>query len=106
MAAQTVRGGSDATDRTEEDVNLSLGDFDIFAYSIPGSLYLALLLYVLDRASWIDLAQVGDLNSTVLIAGGLTASYLLGQLTYAPRRFLGRRMPRWLGSGRGARQEF
>ncbi|CUU59082.1 hypothetical protein Ga0074812_124107 [Parafrankia irregularis] len=87
-------------------MNLSLGVFDIFAYSVPGSLYLVLLLYVLDRASWIDLGQVGDLNSTVLIAGGIIASYLLGHLTYAPRRFLGRRMPQWLGQGRDARAEF
>ncbi|EFC85105.1 hypothetical protein [Parafrankia sp. EUN1f] len=87
-------------------MNLSLGVFDIFAYSVPGSLYLTLLLYVLDRASWIDLGQVGDLNSTLLIAGGIIASYLLGHLTYAPRRFLGRRMPRWLGQGRDARREF
>jgi hypothetical protein len=87
-------------------MNLSLGVFDIFAYSVPGSLYLALLLYVLDQASWIDLKQVGDLNSTVLIAGGIIASYLLGHLTYAPRRFLGRWLPRWLGTGRGARREF
>ncbi|MCK9902992.1 hypothetical protein CC117_28660 [Parafrankia colletiae] len=87
-------------------MNLSLGVFDIFAYSVPGSLYLALLLYVLDRASWIDLGLVGDLNSTVLIAGGIVASYLLGHLTYAPRRFLGRRMPLWLRPGRGARREF
>ncbi|OHV31347.1 MULTISPECIES: hypothetical protein [Pseudofrankia] len=87
-------------------MNLSLGVFDVFAYSTPGSLYLALLLYVLDRASWVDLGQVGDLNSTLLIAGGIIASYLLGQLTYAPRRFLGRRMPRWLGRGRSARREF
>ncbi|WP_322756611.1 hypothetical protein [Frankia sp. Cas3] len=87
-------------------MNLSLGVFDIFAYSVPGSLYLALLLYVLDRASWIDVEQVGDLNSTVLIAGGIVASYLLGHLTYAPRRFLGRRMPQWLGRGRSARREF
>ncbi|ONH27171.1 hypothetical protein [Pseudofrankia asymbiotica] len=87
-------------------MSLSLGVFDIFAYSLPGSLYLALLLYVLDRASWIDLAQVEDLNSTLLIAGSIVSSYLLGQLTYAPRRFLGRRMPRWLRPGRSARREF
>lgn len=87
-------------------MSLSLGVFDIFAYSIPGSLYLALLLYVLDRASWIDLGQVGDLNSTLLIAGAIVASYLLGHLTYAPRRFLGKRMPRWLGAGRSPRREF
>ncbi|ADP81142.1 hypothetical protein [Pseudofrankia inefficax] len=87
-------------------MNLSLGVFDIFAYSVPGSLYLALLLYVLDRESWVDLGQVGDLNSTVLVGGGILASYLLGHLTYAPRRFLGRRMPRWLRPGGGTRQEF
>jgi hypothetical protein len=87
-------------------VNLSLGVFDIFAYSVPGSLYLALLLYVLDQASWIDLGQVGDLNSTVLIAGGIVASYLLGHLTYAPRRFLGRWLPQWLGRERSAQREF
>ncbi|MCK9897810.1 hypothetical protein [Frankia sp. AgB32] len=87
-------------------MNLSLGVFDIFAYTVPGSLYLALLLYVLDRESWIDLGQVGDLNSTVLIAGGVVASYLLGHLTYAPRRFLGRRMPRWLNPGGSASREF
>jgi len=101
-----VRAGRDAVDQTEENVNLSLGVFDVFAYSVPGSLYLTLLLYVLDRLSWVDLAQVGDLDSTVLIVGGIVASYLLGHLTYAPRRFLGRHLPRWLGPGPGARREF
>jgi hypothetical protein len=75
-------------------MNLSLGVFDIFAYSVPGSLYLALLLFVLDQTGWVDIDQVGDLNSTILVAGGIIASYLLGHLTYAPRRFLGRRLPR------------
>ncbi|SNQ51256.1 conserved membrane hypothetical protein [Frankia canadensis] len=87
-------------------MNLSLGVFDIFAYSVPGSLYLALLLFVLDQAGWADLGQIGDLNATLLIVGGILASYLLGHLTYAPRRFLGRRLPQWLHPGPGARQEF
>jgi hypothetical protein len=87
-------------------MNLSLGVFDIFAYSVPGSLYLALLLFVLDQTGWVDIDQVGDLNSTILVAGGIIASYLLGHLTYAPRRFLGRRLPRWLHPGPDARREF
>jgi len=101
-----VRAGRDAVDQTEENVNLSLGVFDVFAYSVPGSLYLTLLLYVLDRLSWVDLTQVGDLNSTVLIVGGIVASYLLGHLTYAPRRFLGRHLPEWLSPRGDARREF
>ncbi|CAO5165822.1 conserved membrane hypothetical protein [Frankia sp. AiPs1] len=87
-------------------MNLSLSVFDIFAYSVPGSLYLALILFVLDQLSWVDLAQVGDYNTTLVTVGGIVASYILGNLTYAPRRFLGRWEPRWLGRRWSARREF
>jgi hypothetical protein len=87
-------------------VSLTLGVFDIFAYSIPGALYLALILYVLNRTSWVEIASISHVNPTILIIGGILASYLLGHLTYIPRRYLEQYVPRSLKGTRSALQEF
>jgi hypothetical protein len=87
-------------------VSLTLGVFDIFAYSVPGALYLSLILYVLNRTSWVEIASVSQINPTVLIIGGILASYLLGHLTYIPRRYLEQYVPRALKGTRSTRQEF
>ena len=34
-----------------------LGVFDLLAYAIPGSLYLAVFAYVAHRAGWIDVPR-------------------------------------------------
>lgn len=84
----------------------ALGIFDIFAYSIPGSVYLCVLLYVLDRTSLLDAGHLFSLNTTAATIGAVLASYLLGHVTYLPRRFLDRRLGRWMKVTPSAREEF
>jgi hypothetical protein len=69
-------------------MNLTLSIFDLFAYTVPGSLYLALLAYVSDRVGWLDLSGASNLNTTVLLIGAALVCYLLGHLTYRLGRFV------------------
>jgi hypothetical protein len=59
-----------------------LGVFDLLAYAIPGSLYLAAFAYVAHRADWIDLAGVLQLPSVMLLIGVAIATFLLGQAAH------------------------
>ncbi|MGC5022594.1 hypothetical protein [Micromonospora sp. DT47] len=63
-------------------MNFSVGIYDLFAYAIPGSLYLALLIYVSDQQSWLNAEGLVNLPMPLLIAAGLVLSYVLGHLTY------------------------
>ena len=63
-------------------VNLSLGVFDIFAYAVPGSLYLALGAYIAGRLEWIDVGQLLHVPTVILAGGIIVLSYLLGFVTY------------------------
>lgn len=63
-------------------MNITLGVYDLFAYAAPGSLYLALVLYVADRLSWIDPLRLLQSNTAVIIISGTILSYLLGHITY------------------------
>lgn len=77
-------------------MSLTLSIYDLFAYAIPGSLYLALLAYVGDRFGWVSLEGATSLSTTTLLIGAALASYLLGLLTYQLGRFVERALP---GSG-------
>ena len=46
-------------------VTLALGVYDIFAYGIPGALYLVLLVYISDRSGWLDFKTVIGVSSTL-----------------------------------------
>jgi hypothetical protein len=85
---------------------LAIGIWELFAYAVPGSLYLALLLYVLDRSGAADVGALLSGNAPLTTVGAILASYLLGHLTYFPRRFLDQRVARWLAVRPGAREEF
>ena len=61
-------------------MSFTLSVFDLFANAIPGSLYLAVFVYVSDRLGWIDPTATQRLNTTVLLFGAALASYLLGHL--------------------------
>jgi hypothetical protein len=78
-------------------MSITLSIYDLFAYAIPGSLYLALLTYVGDRLGWVSLQGVSSLNTTILLIVGTLASYLLGHLAYQLGRAVERVLP---GSGR------
>jgi hypothetical protein len=83
-----------------------LGIFDVFAYSIPGALYLSLIGYVLARTEHLDVAHLVSLNTSLATVGALLASYLLGHVTYLPRALLDRLTGRWLQVRPGAQEEF
>jgi hypothetical protein len=63
-------------------MNLTLSVFDLFAYAIPGSLYLSVLVYLLNRNGWVDLSAATNLNTAVLLVSAALASYLAGHITY------------------------
>jgi hypothetical protein len=63
-------------------VSLSFGLYDIFAYAVPGSLYLALGAYIAGRLKWIALGQLFHLPTIILVGGIIVLSYLLGFVTY------------------------
>jgi hypothetical protein len=59
-----------------------LGVFDLLAYAIPGSLYLAVFAYASHRAGWIDVPSLLALPSLLLLIGVAIAAFLLGQASY------------------------
>jgi hypothetical protein len=63
-------------------MNFSVGIYDLFAYAIPGTLYLALLVYVSDQLSWVAAEDLAALPLPILIVAGTVLSYVLGHLTY------------------------
>jgi len=60
-----------------------LGIFDLLAYAIPGSLYLAVFAYVAHRAGWIDAPSLVDLPSLLLLIALAVAAFLMGQAAHA-----------------------
>jgi hypothetical protein len=56
-----------------------LGIFDLLAYAIPGSLYLAAFAYVSHRAGWFDAQRLLDLPSLMLLIAVAVAAFLTGQ---------------------------
>jgi hypothetical protein len=71
-------------------MNITLGVYDLFAYAAPGSLYLALIIYVADRLAWVDPMRLFQSNTTLIIIAGLILSYLLGHITYGIGKHLSR----------------
>jgi len=63
-------------------VTLAIGIFDLFTYTIPGSLYLAFFGYLGARLHWIDPGAVGRAPVLLLGLAIVVASYLLGYLAY------------------------
>jgi hypothetical protein len=59
-------------------VTFVVGMFDLFTYTIPGSLYLAFFGYLATRLHWVDLAAVDRTPVLLLVIAIVVASYLLG----------------------------
>ncbi len=59
-------------------MTIQLGLFDVFTYTIPGSLYLALITYIGERFGWFNVSGLKDVPSLVLIGGLLIFSYIVG----------------------------
>jgi len=59
-----------------------LGVFDLLAYAVPGSLYLAVFAYTSHRAGWVDVPSLLGLPSLLLLIGVAIAAFLLGQASY------------------------
>jgi hypothetical protein len=70
-----------------------LGVFDLLAYAIPGSLYLAAFAYTAHRAGWIDVPSLVQLPSLLLLIGLAVAAFLAGQASYPLGRLVDRMNP-------------
>jgi hypothetical protein len=84
-----------------------LGTFDLLAYAVPGSLYLATFAYVSHRAGWIDVTSVLGLPSLLLLIALAVATFLTGQASHPLGNLVDRFNP--FGSTRlseEAREEF
>ena len=55
-----------------------LGVFELLAYAIPGSLYLATFAYVAHRAGWIDALSLLEAPSLLLLIALTVAAFLTG----------------------------
>lgn len=63
-------------------MNIAVGVFDLFAYSVPGSLYLTFLGYLVFRLDIAEPAAVFGLPGVLLLIAAILLSYLLGYLAY------------------------
>jgi hypothetical protein len=77
-------------------VSIQLGLFDVFTYTIPGSLYLALIAYVTDRLGWINIASLKTAPDLVLAGALLIASYVAGFVTNPVAEQLDHGLRYWL----------
>ena len=70
-----------------------LGLFDLLAYAIPGSVYLATFAYVSHRAGWIDLPGLVQLPSLLLLIAVAVMAFLVGQAAHPLGRLVDRINP-------------
>ena len=70
-----------------------LGVFDLLAYAVPGSLYLATFAYVSHRAGWIDAPSLLEIPSLLLLIAVALAAFLTGQASYPLGRAIDRINP-------------
>ncbi len=70
-------------------MNITLGVWDLFLYTIPGSLYLALLTYVAERLNWIDPMRLLQANTTLVVIAAAILSYLIGHVSASLGALLG-----------------
>lgn len=85
-------------------MTLTVGIFDLFTYTIPGSLYLAFLAYLAFRPGWVDPGIVGRIPALVLVIMLVLGSYLLGYLAYPLGAVFNKLVP--MRRERRPRQEF
>jgi hypothetical protein len=76
-------------------MSVSLGIFDVFASAVPGSLYVAIALYLSNRFGWFDVTRLGDVDTTILLVGFVVLSYVAGQVLGPAGRAATDRIPGW-----------
>lgn len=74
-------------------MTVAVGIFDLFTYTIPGSLYLGFFSYVAFRLHWLDPAAAGRMPIVLLLAILVLSSYLLGYMAYPVGALLNRLVP-------------
>lgn len=87
-------------------MNVSLSIYDVFATAVPGSLYLAVTIYLGVRFGWVEWADLADIDTTFALVGAVLASYLLGQSAGAVLRRQVERLGWWRTSTATVRAEF
>lgn len=88
-------------------MTIQLGLFDVFTYTIPGSLYLGLISYIGQRLGWFDIGNLKNVPSLVLIGGLLICSYIIGFAADPVAAQLDRWLRHWKAKYRGhARETF
>jgi hypothetical protein len=75
-------------------VTFAVGIFDLFTYTIPGSLYLAFFGYLAARVHWIDPGAVARTPTVLLLIVLVLLSYLVGFLAYPLGSVANRLVPR------------
>lgn len=63
-------------------MTFTVGVFDLFVYTIPGSLYLAFFSYLVARLHLIDIGVAGRIPVLLLVIAVVVLSYLLGYIAY------------------------
>ena len=74
-------------------MSFALSVFDVFAYTLPGGLYLTLAAYVVARLGWFDLSEWVAANLLPSIVVGGIVAFVLGHVSYGVGRWLDRRLP-------------
>jgi hypothetical protein len=74
-------------------VNIVVGVFDLFTYTIAGGLYLVLAGYLAVRVALVDPIALSRVNGVLLVIGVVVLSYLLGLLAYPLGALLNRALP-------------
>ncbi|WP_018654502.1 hypothetical protein [Actinomadura flavalba] len=87
-------------------MRLSLGIYDVFAYAIPGSLYLALGVYVADRLNWFDVKTLEPTPTLFVATAIVVTSYLLGHVTTIFGALIDRALWFWRPTFEAAREDF
>jgi hypothetical protein len=74
-------------------VTFAIGIFDLFTYTIPGSLYLAFVSYVAIRVGWVEPRAITGAPTLLLIIALVLLSYLIGYLAYPLGAIANRLLP-------------
>jgi hypothetical protein len=100
-------GSSTGNDLIREGkMSITLGVFDIFAYAVPGSLYLTVLAYISARFGWLDPTKLLGSNTTLVLIAAALACYLIGHISYPLGRTVGHSVRVWWSDIETARAEF
>lgn len=87
-------------------MNITLGVFDLFAFAVPGSLYLGLLVYIGERLTWIDTSRIFHGNTALIVIAAVVLSYVVGHITYGVGYLFSRIFHMWNKSLADATDDF